>query len=121
MAGRRTLPILPASIVKAPAADPLPRIMDQPRRAELAWLAFPGSEEGTPREQAAWAEFRRLEGPIETTVASTPERVAAQTEYMKGSHGDPRLEPDPDKQQTVDGVPVAFLNVMLAGLRKIGQ
>ena len=37
-----------------------------------------GVDEDTPPEQAAWAEFRRLEDLIEVTVASTPEGVAAQ-------------------------------------------
>lgn len=110
-----------AETVEEGAADPLPRLLAERAQREREWLAVPETMDGSPVEKAAWDAFAAAEEAIETTVASTPEGVAAQIEYIKLSYGDPRLEPDPFCPPVVEDVPVALLDVMLDGLRRIGQ
>jgi hypothetical protein len=73
----------------------------------------------TPAAAVAYAEFRRLEDLMEEMVASSPEGIAAQIECMRESFDEGWL--DASKKHTVDGVPLAFLDVILAGLGRIAQ
>ncbi len=100
------------------SADPLPDLFAQRAQREREWLAL---KEGTPAARAAWDAFSAAEAAMAAAVASTPEGVAAQIEYIKASYGDPLVTPDPERPATAGGVPVAFLNVILEGLRRIGQ
>lgn len=107
--------LLPASVLEAAASsDPILALVEARARHEAAWKAAP---EGSAEDQAAWDAFRAAEDAIEGTVATTPEGLVAQIDYMKASYGAGMVDVNPFARATVDDVPVAFLDVIVAGLR----
>lgn len=98
-----------------PTADPLPGLLAEHERHEANWLAAP---EGSPEAEAAWEAFGRAEEAMETTVATSAEGIAAQIAYMKASYGSGLAEDLPGPPMVYD-VPHAFLDVILAGVRRV--
>lgn len=108
---------LPARAAPLVASDPLPGLLADVHRCRTAWNAVNDADD-TPEERAAWAAFMAAEKAVETTVATSPEGIAAQIEYIKGSYVGSHYGEPLDR---ADALPVAFLNVILEGLGRIGQ
>jgi|GEM_PF-3307053 len=73
-------PALPLSAVSASVkTDPHPRWLCQWRAVQDAWSA---AEEGSPADQALWAQFRALSDQLLFTPVATPEGAAAQLRYL---------------------------------------
>ncbi|EYD73844.1 hypothetical protein Rumeso_04579 [Rubellimicrobium mesophilum DSM 19309] len=114
---------LPALAGAVATPDPLPGYVRDFKAALEQWLAASDEPGGGNFDTLAclhWnAEMNHLRELIQDTVATSPEGLAAQIEFIKADYdaGPPCAYDYP----TVDDVPVPFLDLILEGLRGIAQ